>query len=192
VADVAAALGAGLSAGVYPAFPAFVMPGPRKLPPAHAISAMSSTSKAAPGSPLLMLVPSGTGIVCVLVMIAGFAHKGDPAAVRQIAGAALYLISVLILAGYHVPHNDQLMKADPTPPGQVPPGRTPARHGWPGTTPARWPLPAAPPAASSPCEHAKHRSVGHEHAPTRRWSGTSCPAAGHRAPNLASQPGQRC
>jgi len=89
---------------VYLAFPAFVMPGRRKLPSAHAISAMSSISKA-PGQPrLVMPVLSGTGITCVLVMIAGFWHKGDPAAVRQIAGAALYLVSVLILAGCHVPH----------------------------------------------------------------------------------------
>lgn len=117
-------------------------------------------------------------------MIAGFQHKGGPAAVWQIAGTALYLVSVLILVGYHVPRNDQLMKADPAPPGQVPPGRTSTRHGWLGITPAHWP----PPAASSPCEHAKHRSSGHGHAPTRRWSGTSCPAAGHHALELASQP----
>jgi len=38
-----------------------------------------------------MPVLSGTGIGRVLVMIAGFWHKGGPAAVRQIAGAALYL-----------------------------------------------------------------------------------------------------
>jgi uncharacterized membrane protein len=91
VADVAAAPGAGLSAGVYLAFPAFVMPGLRKLPPAHAISAMSSTSKAAPGNPLLMLVLSGTGIVCVLVMIAGFQHKGDPAAALQMERESVLL-----------------------------------------------------------------------------------------------------
>ena len=64
---VAAAVGAGL----YLAFSTFVMPGLRKLPPAHAISAMSSINKAAPSNPLLILV------------------------------------------GYHVPHNDQLMKVGP-------------------------------------------------------------------------------
>jgi uncharacterized membrane protein len=74
---VATALGAGLGAGVYLAFSTFVMPGLRKLPPAHAISAMSSINKAAPSNPPLMLVLFGTGIVCVLVMIAGFQHKGD-------------------------------------------------------------------------------------------------------------------
>src|SRR2546430_2666448 len=45
VDDVADAPGAGLSAGVYLPFPAVVMPGRRKLPPAHATSAMSSISK---------------------------------------------------------------------------------------------------------------------------------------------------
>src|SRR5258706_464510 len=89
------------------------MPGLRKLPPAHAISAMNSINMAAPSNPQLMLVLFGTGIVCVLVMIAGLQHKGDPAAVWQIAGAALYLVSVLILVGYQVPPNDQLIKVDP-------------------------------------------------------------------------------
>jgi uncharacterized membrane protein len=60
-----------LSAGVYLAFSTFVMPGLRKLPPAHAISAMNSINKAAPSNPLLTLVLFGTGIVCVLVRIAG-------------------------------------------------------------------------------------------------------------------------
>ena len=110
---VTAAIGVGLSAGVYLAFLTFVMPGLRKQPPAHAIDAMSSINKAAPGNPLLMLVLFGTGIACVPLMIAGFRHRDDPAAVWQIAGAGLYLVSALILVGYHVPHNDQLMKADP-------------------------------------------------------------------------------
>lgn len=107
-----AAIGAGLSAGVYLAFSTFVMPGLRKQSPRSAISAMNSINKAAPSSPLLMLVLFGTAIVCVLVMIAGI-QRHDAATAWQVAGAALYLISVLILVGYHVPHNDQLMKVDP-------------------------------------------------------------------------------
>lgn len=110
---VAAAIGASLSAGVYLAFSTFVMPGLRRQSPSNAISAMNSINQAAPSNPLLMLVLFGTGIVCVLLMIAGFQHRGAPAAGWQIAGAALYLVSVLILVGYHVPHNDQLMKVDP-------------------------------------------------------------------------------
>ena len=59
----AAAPGGGLSAGVNLAFTTVLTPGLRKLPSAHAISAMNSIDKAAPGNPLLMLVPFGTGIV---------------------------------------------------------------------------------------------------------------------------------
>jgi uncharacterized membrane protein len=50
---------------MYLTWPALVTPGLRKLPPAHAISAMNSINKAAPSNPLLMLVLFGTGIVCV-------------------------------------------------------------------------------------------------------------------------------
>jgi uncharacterized membrane protein len=107
------AVGAGLAAGVYLAFSTFVMPGLRRTSHSQAISAMSAINKAAPANPLLMVVLFGTGIVCVLLLIAGVRHRDDPAAVWQIVGAALYLVSVLILVGYHIPHNDQLMKVDP-------------------------------------------------------------------------------
>lgn len=74
---------------------------------------MNGINKAAPASPLLMLVLFGTGVVCVLLMISGFQHRDDPAAVWQIVGAALFLIGMLITIMYHVPHNDQLIKVDP-------------------------------------------------------------------------------
>ncbi|MDG3016954.1 anthrone oxygenase family protein [Speluncibacter jeojiensis] len=112
----AAAIGAALSAGVYLAFSTFVMPGLRKQSPPQAISAMNSINRAAPSSPLLMLVLFGTAIVCVLAMVAGI-KRHDAATAWQIAGCVLYLISVLILVGYHVPHNDELMKVDPDSPG---------------------------------------------------------------------------
>jgi uncharacterized membrane protein len=51
--------------------------------------------------------------VCVLLMISGVQHHDNPGAVWQIAGAALYLVSVLITVMYHIPHNDQLMRVDP-------------------------------------------------------------------------------
>jgi uncharacterized membrane protein len=111
---ITAAVGAGLSAGVYLAFSTLVMGGIRRLTPSQAISAMNGINKAAPANPLLMLVLFGTGVVCVLLMISGFRHRDDPAAAWQIAGAALFLIGMLITIMYHVPHNDQLMKVDPS------------------------------------------------------------------------------
>ncbi|HEY7048426.1 MAG TPA: anthrone oxygenase family protein [Jatrophihabitantaceae bacterium] len=110
---ISAAVGAGISAGVYFAFATFVMPGLRRVSHSQAISAMNGINKSAPASPLLMLALFGTGVVCVLLMISGFRHLDDPKAVWVIAGGALYIVSVLITVMYHVPHNDQLMKVDP-------------------------------------------------------------------------------
>lgn len=110
---IVAAVGAGISAGVYFAFATFVMPGLRRVSHSQAISAMNGINKSAPASPLLMLALFGTGIVCVLLMISGSRNLDDPKAVWVIAGAALYIVSVLITVMYHVPHNDRLLKVDP-------------------------------------------------------------------------------
>jgi uncharacterized membrane protein len=108
---VAATIGVSITAGVYFAFSTFVMAALRRLSNAQAISAMNSINKAAP-NPLFMLALFGTAIVCVLLMISGVQHHDNPGAVWQIAGAALYLVSVLITVMYHIPHNDQLMRVD--------------------------------------------------------------------------------
>jgi uncharacterized membrane protein len=60
-----------------------------------------------------MLALFGTAILCILLVIAGFRHREDSAAVWQLTGCALYLVSVLITVMYHVPHNDALMRVDP-------------------------------------------------------------------------------
>lgn len=109
-----AAVGAGLSAGVYLAFSTFVMPGLRDQPPRQAIGAMNAINRAAPQSPLLMLVLLGTGLLCVVLLIVGIVRHDEPAAWWRMVGAALYLLSVFILIGYHVPHNEQLMQIDPS------------------------------------------------------------------------------
>jgi uncharacterized membrane protein len=111
---VVAAIGAGVAAGVYLAFSTFIMPGLRRTAPSQAISAFNGINKAAPASPLLMLVLFGTGVACVLLLISGFLHRGEPAATWQLVGAALYLISVIVTIAYHIPHNDQFMKVDPS------------------------------------------------------------------------------
>lgn len=111
---ITAAIGAGLSAGVYLAFSTLVMGGIRRLTPSQAVGAMNGINKAAPANPLLMLVLFGTGAVCLLLMISGFRRRDDPAVVWQIAGATLFLVGMLITITYHVPHNDRLMKVDPS------------------------------------------------------------------------------
>ena len=109
---LAAAIGAGITAGVYFAFSTFIMTGLRRLSHAQSIAAMNAINKAAP-NPLFMLALFGTGIVCVLLAISGFQQRDDPAAVWQIVGCALYLGSVLVTVAYHIPHNEALMNVDP-------------------------------------------------------------------------------
>ena len=109
---LAAAIGAGITAGVYFGFSTFIMAGLRRLSHTQSIAAMNAINKAAP-KPLFMLALFGTSIVCVLLAISGFQQRDDPAAVWQIVGCALYLGSVLVTVAYHIPHNEALMKIDP-------------------------------------------------------------------------------
>lgn len=109
---VPAAIGAGLSTGVYLAFSLFVMPGLRSRPPRDAIMAMNAINQAAPRNPLLMLVLFGTGLTCAVLLVVGIVHRHGSGAPWLIVGTALYLLSVVILVGYHIPHNEQLMRTD--------------------------------------------------------------------------------
>jgi uncharacterized membrane protein len=111
---VATALGSGCAAGVYLAFSTLVMPGLGKLPAPQAITAMNAFNRAAPRNPLLMLVLFGSGVGCVLLLSAALRHRNEPGAGWLITGAGLYLVSVLVMLGYHIPHNDRLLKLDPT------------------------------------------------------------------------------
>ncbi len=109
---LAAAVGAGITAGVYFAFSTFIVTALRRLPPAQGITAMNAINKAAP-NPLFMLALFGTGIVCVVLAISGLRHREEPAALWQLAGCALYIVSLLVTLVYHIPHNEALMKLDP-------------------------------------------------------------------------------
>jgi uncharacterized membrane protein len=112
VLTIIAVVGGGLSAGVYLAFSTFIIAGIRRLPPAQAISAFNGINRAAPASPVFMLVLFGTGLVCLALVVLGLVHRHGPAAGWLVAGAALVVLSLLITVVYHVPHNDRLMTVD--------------------------------------------------------------------------------
>jgi uncharacterized membrane protein len=107
-------IGAGLSAGVYFAFSTLVTAGIRRLSPAQAIAAMNGINKAAPASPVFMVVLFGTGLACLVLIVLGAVHRHGPGAGWLLAGAALVLVSLLITVVYHVPHNNRLIAADVT------------------------------------------------------------------------------
>ncbi len=161
---LAAAIGAGITAGVYFAFSTFVMTGLRRLSHSQSIAAINAINKAAP-NPLFMLALFGTGIVCILLAISGVQHRDDPAAVWQIVGCALYLLSVLVTIVYHIPHNEALMKIDPNSAGAATPGRTSSHRGWRGTTSGRSPRSAGRRASPSPCAPADMWSARNSAAP---------------------------
>jgi uncharacterized membrane protein len=109
---LAGLLGAGLMAGTYFAFSTFVMPGLRRLRPGDGLVAMQAINKAAP-TPLLILALVGTGLVSLLLGISAVRRLDEPAAAWQLAGAAVYLLSLVLTIAYHIPHNDALNLVDP-------------------------------------------------------------------------------
>jgi uncharacterized membrane protein len=118
---IIAAVGAGVSGGVFFAFSTFVMKALGRLPDAEAMSAMKAINKAAP-SPPFMLALFGTGAVSIAVSVAALRHLDQSWAAYVLVGSALYLASLALTIAYHVPHNDALALVDPRSPS--------APHAW--------------------------------------------------------------
>ena len=113
---VVAAVGAGLSGGVFFAFSTFVMKALGRLPDAEAVTAMNAINKAAP-TPLFMLALFGTGAVSVALSVVAFGHLDQSWAPFVLIGTALYLVCLVLTMAYHVPHNEALALVDPRSPG---------------------------------------------------------------------------
>jgi len=121
ILTVIAAVGAGVSGGVFFAFSTFVMKALGRLPAAEGISAMKAINKAAP-APLFMLALFGTGVVSIVLSAVALRHLDQRWAVYVLTGTALYLVCVVLTVVYHVPRNDALALVDPAGPG--------AAHAW--------------------------------------------------------------
>lgn len=120
VLSLVAAVGAGLAAGVFFAFSTFVMTALRRMPAPQGVRAMQEINKAAP-TPWFMAVLFGTALVGVVLGISALRRWDEPAARWQLAGAALYLVCVVLTIAYHVPRNDALGRLDPDAAGTVAP-----------------------------------------------------------------------
>jgi uncharacterized membrane protein len=107
-ATLGTALGSGLIAGVFFTFSAFVMPALHRLPAARGIAAMQSINKLAV-TPPLMIVLFATALVAVVLGIGAVRSWGQPASPWVVAGAALYVVGVIIVtAAGNVPLNNAL------------------------------------------------------------------------------------
>jgi uncharacterized membrane protein len=108
-----AAVGAGLSGGVFFAFSTFVMKALGRLPDTQGISAMQAINKAAP-TPAFMAALFGTAAVCVALAVWAVTRLSQPRAIWLLVGCALYLVAIVLTAAYHVPSNDALAMVNPT------------------------------------------------------------------------------
>ena len=108
---LAVALGCGLSAGVFFAFSAFVLPALSSLPDDRSVAAMQAINVKAVTAPLMLLL-FGTAAGCVWVALRGARRLGEPGAGLVLAGAIVFLIGTIgVTVAGNVPLNDALERA---------------------------------------------------------------------------------
>jgi uncharacterized membrane protein len=108
-----AAIGCGLSAGVFFAFSTFVMPALARLQSIQGIAAMQSINTTAI-NPLFMLALFGTAVVCLLLGISACLKWHQPGTIYLLMGSLLYLVgTILVTMLANVPLNDALAIAHP-------------------------------------------------------------------------------
>ncbi|KOV94471.1 MULTISPECIES: DUF1772 domain-containing protein [unclassified Streptomyces] len=106
-------LGAGLVAGVFYGFSAFVMRGLAALPPAQGVAAMNSINVAAV-RPAFMAVFAGSAALSVVIAVVTFVVWPGEGKVELLLGSVLYLagsFGLTIVA--NVPRNDRLARLTP-------------------------------------------------------------------------------
>jgi uncharacterized membrane protein len=108
---LAAALGAGLVAGIFFAFSAFIMSALKRLPPEGGISAMQSINVAVL-NPAFFFVFFGTAVAALVLAIASFAGWSPSRSLYLFAGSLLYLAGTIVVTmAFNVPLNNTLTGA---------------------------------------------------------------------------------
>ncbi len=109
-----AAIGCGLTAGVFFAFSTFVMHALGRLPPASGIAAMQSINIVVI-NPWFLSVFMGTGAVCLVLAASSVLRWQQPQAALVLTGSLSYLVGSLVVTFVcNVPRNDALAAVDPT------------------------------------------------------------------------------
>ena len=109
---ILAATGSGLVGGIFFAFSTFVMRALGRLEPRSAIAAMQAINRAAP-TPLFMVPLFGTGLLSLRLGSQAMRRLNQKDARYELAGAALYLTTVVLTVVYHVPRNNALDRVAP-------------------------------------------------------------------------------
>jgi uncharacterized membrane protein len=107
------ALGCGLSAGVFFAFSAFVMPALGRLPSGQAIAAMQSINKLAV-TPAFMTALFGSALACAGLAVWSVVAWDERPAPWLLAAGVLYLVGAIVVTiAVNVPLNDALATTRP-------------------------------------------------------------------------------
>ncbi|HEY5980856.1 MAG TPA: anthrone oxygenase family protein [Microlunatus sp.] len=106
-----AAVGAGLTAGVFLAFSSFVMTGLGRAPAPVGVRVMQEINRAAP-SPVFLLTLFGTALLVTGLAVVAVVGRGQGWGL-VLAGAAAYLVCIVVTVAYHVPRNEALAVLDP-------------------------------------------------------------------------------
>ena len=105
---LAAALGAGLVAGIFFAFSAFIMAALGRLAPEGGISAMQSINVAVL-NPMFFFVFFGTAVLALVLTIAALAGWSPSRLLYLLAGSLLYLAgTIFVTIAFNVPLNNRL------------------------------------------------------------------------------------
>ena len=107
----ASSLGSLLISGVFFAFSSFIMSALARLPEGEGAAAMNAINITVI-NPLFMAVFLGTGLICAALAAMNFSSLPEPAAIKIIAAAAVYVIgSIGVTMIFNVPLNNALAAA---------------------------------------------------------------------------------
>ena len=113
VLTFAAALGAGLIAGIFFAFSSFVMPALSARPADESIAAMQSINVKVLNLSFLGTF-FGTALLSIALIVLAALESGQPGALARLVGSGLYLIGTIgVTIACNVPRNDKLAEVDP-------------------------------------------------------------------------------
>jgi uncharacterized membrane protein len=113
ILEIIAAIGAGLTAGIFYAFSTFVMAGLGRIAPEQGIAAMNSINVTVI-NPWFMAVFLGTPVLSVILIIMALFKWSEPGSLLLIAASLIYIVgSFLVTMIFNVPLNDALAATAP-------------------------------------------------------------------------------
>ncbi|TCM45884.1 DUF1772 domain-containing protein [Kribbella sp. VKM Ac-2568] len=112
ILTLAALGGVGLMGGLFFAFGTTVMSSLERMPPGQGATAMNLINVRIQ-NPLFLLIFLGTALICLALAVLAFV-RDSPGRWWLLAGAALYLVGVMVLSiAVNIPLNDKLAALDP-------------------------------------------------------------------------------